>query len=658
MKKNFKQRFAAIMLVSVMLMSTACSNGNNGDKGGETNSSTPVVNEGGSANDSNQGNVNNGNSNAGNGENSSVQFSDFLVERCVRKQLNKNWDEKITATDLKNITSLVIDNTYDPTFFSSIERPGELDYTGYIDLVDLKYLTNLEELKIDAYDGSDTVVNVESITNCKKLKKISIPCSLSDSGSSETLNRLGYSYWTDIVAKLPELEYMDLGIYVDAHMKEVILSKAANKNIEISEGIKRNMGKVGIYKEFSAGYKIWRSLCYSVEAAEYATYWTHEYLGIGNVYVKDYNTLSRTGVEIFPYIEVKDQAELESALNSMGKDVEDIIVVIDTKGEVDFAVFEQFEDLVSLTIYNKGLGNKTEKVWDDENGIYKYVFLGMEGAIPVNLEKLSGLKKLQVINLGGFLGDLSDLTKLSKLREVSIVDSQVSGVDFIGELKGVKELTLSLTGYGQENAMELDKKLDEEVCSLSGLKMYREQNKLEDGTECFKNIENMKSLETLFTNMHRHHEDTLDNITDSDSIKNLKMYYTVEEAKIQDISFEKMDSLENLVITGGVWGEYDYENILKAPNLISVRLPLAADEAAMKSIYTSKTVNKIKSHGKLSAFYSSVEKEYKQKLYNNVDRDYIKELYDAGIEDGIYRQWAYENSVECEPASIESFLAE
>ena len=650
MRKTFKRGLVAVMLPAVMLMSVACGDESKSENDTKDNNSTISSEEtSGKETSSDVGN----DEKVDKPENDvidepsskkEVGFSDFLVERCVRKELNKNWDESITVEELETITSLVIDSSYDPTFMSGLEVPRELDNASYIDLIDIKYLTNLEELMIDAYDGTDTVVNVESIKNCKKLKKISIPCAQSVNGATKSLNRLGYSYWADIIAELPNLEYIDLGMYLDEHMKEVVLAKAANKDIEIYEGPLRGGRDAGIYKEFSSGYRITHSMCYPVsDPSQYAKEWTHEYMGIGNAYIKNFNTITRK-LEVFPYIQVENQAELVNALKAIDKDIEDIIIVINNPCEVDFSIFEEFDNLVSLTVYNKGFSREKEEVWNEEVGVLEYILGEALGTKAVNLDKLASLKNLQVINFGGFIGDLSDMAKLSKLREVSIVDSCIDSVDFIGELKQCKELTLGLICYDDELEKQLDKKLDEEVCSLSELKMYRDQNNLSEEIEYFSNIENMKSLETLFTYLNDDQEKSLVNISDSVSLKNLRLYYRVNEATIYNVSFDKMKSLETLHIDGFVRGEYDFENILKVENLVSVRLPLVIDEETMDNIYTSKTVNMIKNHGKISAFCFSVERAYAEIAYNGVDRNNIKELYELGIEDGIYRQWAYTNA--------------
>ena len=85
-----------------------------------------------------------------------IEFSDFLVERCVRKQLGKDWDEDITVGDVESITNLTISSIYDPTFsandfISHYRKYDGVSYLGYIDLIDLKYFKNLKELKLDTY---------------------------------------------------------------------------------------------------------------------------------------------------------------------------------------------------------------------------------------------------------------------------------------------------------------------------------------------------------------------------------------------------------------------------------------------------------------------------------------------------------------------------
>lgn len=77
--------------------------------------------------------------------NTPVEFSDFLVERCVRKKLGKDWDEDITVKDVESITSLTISSIYDPTFSANdfinhYRKYDGVSYLGYIDLIDLNIL--------------------------------------------------------------------------------------------------------------------------------------------------------------------------------------------------------------------------------------------------------------------------------------------------------------------------------------------------------------------------------------------------------------------------------------------------------------------------------------------------------------------------------------
>ena len=588
MKKKIIRGLVVMMLPTVMLMSVACGDNSNAKKDDIVEMET-------------------NNSNDNNNIDEGIKFSDFLVERCVRQHLNKKWNEPILISELENMTSLVIDNEYDPTFMSSMDKFNEMNYAGYIDLTDLKYFTNLEELKIDAYDGVDTVVNIESIMNCKKLKSISIPCSQTNGSDYNSLNRLGYKYLADIFAELPELEYADLGFYVDEHIKEVILSKTDNKDVTFYDGPEVKSNGMGYYKRHCYGYVIKSNNMYNVidSASAYSESWKYEYKGMGNAYLE--NARTETGLTIFTALEVDSQAELVDKLSVVDKDIEDLIIIFTSCGEVDFSVFESFENLVTLTIYNKDFGREYESVWNEEESIFDDVPVGVKGIEAINIDKLTSNKNLQVINLGGFIGDLSDINKLKNLRELSIIDSQIENVDFISDLQNVKELILEIRAIDLDNASEIAEKLDEEVCSMDGLKMYRNQNSLGEEVKYYENIENMKSLESLYE--YNGYISSVTNIMDSDSIKNLKLRYSSGDPMIDNVSFADMNNLENLMIVGYVTDGYNYENILQASNLISVMAPNIREEEGMEEIYTTELSNKVKEHGKISAYYTVMNME-------------------------------------------------
>lgn len=108
-----------------------------------------------------------------------VEFEDFLVERCVREALGKDWDEEITKKELASIEELAISYQQDMTLGPTLHSVGGAKYCGYVNLEDLKYLTGLEVLRIDfcSQYGNTVFENMDAIAHCRKLKSLTMPCS-------------------------------------------------------------------------------------------------------------------------------------------------------------------------------------------------------------------------------------------------------------------------------------------------------------------------------------------------------------------------------------------------------------------------------------------------------------------------------------------------
>lgn len=388
-----------------------------------------------------------------------IEFSDFLVERCVRKQLGKDWDEDITVEDVEGITSLTISSIYDPTFSANdfIRHFGKYDgvsYLGYIDLIDLKYLKNLKELKLDTYGFQDSIVNLDVIKECNKLESLSIPWAGS-SASMLATNTLGYKYWQEIIPELPELKYLNLGRYFDKYMIDVMLSETDNKDIEIYTGEKKEwtQSRHNFYVGIAHGYDM-------VTIDDYTEAWDYEYKTVeekvsGVSFPAIYTNLRKYWSDEYsaaddPYEGMDNRETLMGKLGELSDDTEDIIIVYDGTGEFDFSVFERFNNLVTLTVVGSTFG----KTSDGTSG----------GITAINLESLSNCKDLQVLNLSGFTGALSDITKIAKLRELSITNCDLSTVDFIGELDNLNELYIKLSP--KNSTKEYHEKVNEEITSL------------------------------------------------------------------------------------------------------------------------------------------------------------------------------------------------
>ena len=551
-------------------------------------------------------------------ENKPVEFTDFTVERCVRKQLGKGWDEEITIKELETITMLCISSMYDPTF-GNPNVLYEVGYLGYLDLSDLKYLTNLEVLKLDTYGYQDNIVNLETITECKKLEKLYFPA---DSfATSFSINPLGYKYLNDIISELPNLKFLDLGMYFDEHMEEFVLSEIDNKDLEIYYG---DIDEDYYYKtKYVSGFRqvslISKDDMFNVN---YEQAWDYEYKSI-----KD--KIENYGI-VFPAIYADNMEDLTRELEQISDTAEDIIIVYKGLDEIDFNLFDRFPNLVTLSIFATKFGQ--DRYFNETTELYE--FNGYKGAKAVNLDSLSENKDLQVLNLGGFIGDLSDISKIQNLRELYIKECAIDSVDFIGEMDTIKELLIGI--WNRENTDEIYIKLDEQVSKLKNLKCYIDfRTKAVEDANLYENINDMESLETLIV----YDTSYLHNIVNSKTVKNLLISGIKE---FSEISFDEMEKLECLVLHGQ--GEsyitnIDYMSIVDLPNIKTVVYPIdAAEYENLESVLTYELAQKIAKNESISAFVAK-SSSYGNAYTKYVDINFIEQLYEAGVDDGICQQY-------------------
>lgn len=575
-----------------------------------------------------------------------MEFKDFLVERCVREELGKDWDEDVTYGEVAEITSLTISSIYNPSIVLDYSMGGahylEGDaHTAYIDLADLEYLTNLEELTVNAYINCDSIVNVDAIANCKKLKELRVPCNLGNP-SSKGVNALGYKYWADIIAELPELEYMDLGMYVDEHMKEVMLSKTDNKDITFYEGETVTKGDMEIpaymtsFMSTFAG--VGRSMLYTIDASDYNSAWKDTFKGYYTLAESYWTNMEyASGVKgEFPMLE-GSQEEIIEQLKQLDADTEDIIIKLRDLS-FDFSVLDRFENLVTLSVICPVFDRQQEVSFDPVTMETIYEDPVWRGAEPVNLDSLTELENLQTLCINGFIGDLSDIADCKNLREVTITKCIPDSVDFIGELTGVKELVLCiLTDKTGDEAADVYNTLDEMVCSLSNLKYYRDQNRIDyTQYDCYEDIENMSSLETLYLDWSKSLK--IANVMKGSAIKNLYIQNGVDRMEGK-CSFADMKNLEFFrMISVNGHSEIDYEEAVELPNLHTFILPTNAFQY-IDEIFTPELGEMIASHEKLSAFTVYPEKAIVNQYYQGADRNYLRDLYEAGVYDGIVSHW-------------------
>ena len=554
-----------------------------------------------------------------------MEFEDFTVERSVRANLGKSWDEDITYEEVATIKNLTISSAYDPSF---IQKNARMEYTGYINLIDLENFVNLEELILNVYVNHDSIVNLDSITNCKKLKRLSVPCNTAE--STKTVNLGGYKYWADIVAELPKLEYLDLGMYVDDHMKKAILGKSKNKKIEFYQGdiIAGDNGDMYGYLKMSNAAP---SLAYRIpNAAEYNSAWDYSFPGYVTMR-QNFSDISYDTEQagVFPMLH-GTYDDVLSQLNMLSDDTEDIIIKL-WGNSFDFSVLSRFKNLVSFTII--GVDNTKVLDWSSGNVSFK-------GIEPINLEALTSLEHLQVLNLNSMQGNLQQLANCQNLRELTLDVCYTDNLEFISELRNLKELTLGIFTLGKSADVEEEywKNLGDEVCTLDNLKFYKDRNVMNGHFDCYTNIDYMSSLETLYLDDSY---SRLDSILKNSSIENFLIWAgrDLKEQIPNRISFENMHNLKvcNLSINEDNL-DIDYESLLGLSNLQTVYLPRTL-AIHMENILIPELADKIVAHKNLSAFVSYVGKEYEISYKKKTDEAYMKKLYDANVFCGIGYYW-------------------
>lgn len=568
---------------------------------------------------------------AGAGKKGVMEFEDFTVERSVRETLGKSWDENITYQEVASIKKLVINSLYDPSIYGTTER---MYHKGYIDLIDLEEFINLEELILNTYVTDEYIANLETIANCKKLKRLSVPCSLYGD-NSDGLIYAGYKYWADIIAELPELEYLDLGMYVDEHMKKAMLAKTDNKDIEFYQGevFEEEDGEVSGYQKY---YAIKSKSPYRISATkDYNAAWDYTFYGYARMYRNWYMIDGRGD---FPVI-YGTKEEVEEQLNKLSEDTEDIIIAL-TDNNFDFSVLGRFENLVTLTVVGTV---EAEKYFNENTQLFEYGNIIYTECS--NLDTLLSLEHLQVLSLNSMCGDFSTVTKCKKLREVILYGCYPESLDFISELNQVKELSLYLIpeydNDVEENAKYLEK-LGEEVCTLNNVKMYRELHAIKaseddnSAPDYYANISNMSSLETLYL---RDCECQIESILKSSTIRNLIIQdFELSKQNVDKISFDNMQNLESINLGNGVIAYsdidfFDIESLLELPKLRTVYYPRLIED--IEEVFTPELADKMAAHKKLSAFTCRIGREYMPQYNKSMYRSYMKKLYDADIYCGV-----------------------
>ena len=166
-----------------------------------------------------------------------VNFSDPLVERCVREALGKSEEEKITAKECASLKELKIDceKGHVPVWYAT---KMQYELGNYVDLSDLKLFPGLTSLEICNHPGFDLVGNMDAITNCSKLETLRL------NDSTYYTNyfwdwQYSYKDYAGIVQQLPELKELILDGAIKDKFKDWI--RGENKDLVISSNPDSNI---------------------------------------------------------------------------------------------------------------------------------------------------------------------------------------------------------------------------------------------------------------------------------------------------------------------------------------------------------------------------------------------------------------------------------
>ncbi len=586
-----------------------------------------------------------------------VEFESFLVERCVRKALGKEWSEDITTRELAKMKELVIQEVYNPAFVGEVTFIESVDdnETGgrksiyentiynmtYIDLVDLKYFINLETLKIDNISTDSMLTNIDAITNCKKLKELSLLYNFSGE-TSKNFGGVGYLYWAGIIAELPQLKTVDFSTYIDEHTKNVLLSKTTNKDIKF---VQYDADKIG--RLYWRPVKSINELKKVADLAQYKTAWNYDYRGLE----KTNKLVYQYGSEgVFPYLEVNSEDELKNVLSSLDKDVEDIIIKISEDVEnIDFSLFNRFENLVTLTIFNTEVSYKTKMIWNETECFYEYERMDYKLPTIINSNTLASNKNLRTISLAGLDGDFTGVSEVTGLKELYISSCVVNNGDF-QKLDQVNKLLTSNILYNKSNKDE-SYSISDDLARMENVKFFM-ASKTGDISNL---VEKFPKLETLII---RNLDVLMDLGTiDTPSLKNLYINYagviqlndeTLTGLKnLDSLSVLKIDGLSSYYLT-----EINTSILLEMDKLYSVVVPYCNildknfDASRNKRIYASaELANSVVKKDNLSQFI--IERSVFGSNY--LDSSYILETFDKKIYDaGIYSGFIDKYMLACE----------
>ncbi len=313
---------------------------------------------------------------------SNVDFQDPLVERCVREALGKGEKDPVTKKECADLKELKIDCDKGQTLIWDNVRLSYLR-GNYVDLSDMKYLTGLTSLEINNNSAYDMLANLDAVTNCKKLNKLSF-----NDNSSETSTFWDWKYtlkdYEKIIQQLPELKTLSLDITYPDELLEWIRGEKKDLVIERREEYNYNPIRV-LYPVDTEG--------------------------------------------VYPL----------TSYEQIPEDIEDLVLIEIGSAEVDFNFFKKFKNLRSLVLSGVfNIYNEATKMLPDEElfevknieaikentNLYSLTISGARGDFN-GISELNGLKELAIVS--SRVNDTSFISKLDNLRELTFYSNVSNG---------------------------------------------------------------------------------------------------------------------------------------------------------------------------------------------------------------------------------------
>jgi len=459
---------------------------------------------------------NNGSRGTGNGEKNDetntdkdaiIEFQDPLVERCIRETLNKGMNDTITDKECASIKELIIDCEKENGLIWNTSML-QFQKSCYVDLSDLKYCTGLISLTINNNPTFDMLVDVDAISNCNKLQKLSLnhdPIVENGFWNMECT----YKDYERIIQQLPDLKELNIGYSIPDEMKNWIRGSNTGLKIIASEGVATKS----------------RSLIFFDDAYDI------------------------------------------SKLSGIPQDITDLILICEEGDTVDFNEIKKFKNLRTLTVYSTVMLSASGIVTDNmcsirniealsnNSNLYSLCLCGVTGDFK-GISELRGLKELSI--LGSKVNDTSFLLNTnSGLRELTYL-MNISG-DFSENLKKSRKNMDSLSFL---DVTTLDFTDVSWFSDFSDLKMLRFGNYAKSGDDNIDHIDwlldglkGCKSLKYFCANTIRDKISVdLSPLTDIDNLQ----YVSLGGAVSKFYGIEELIAKKNL--RSLVAGDYDRSN--------------------------------------------------------------------------------------------------